>query len=307
MIQAIALEVNSFFKQLLKSFDRLPCLEIRSYTHSMKPKMKLGLIGCGRMGSAILTGALERGLFKASEVCVHNRTEASAKLLAKKTGIHLAASNQEVAEISDLVLLGCKPQQVSDVLHEISPALPGNTVIISLAAGITLATMESATPEGTRIIRSMPNTPCMINKGATGITAGSFATQANMEAVSSLFDAVGIVEEVEEHQLDALTALSGSGPAYVYQFVQSLSEQATKEGLPEKQALQLAIQTVLGAAKMLSATGQPPQQLIDQVTSPGGTTLAGLAALTEHGFEKSIAAGIHAAAERSREIAQEAP
>lgn len=268
--------------------------------------MKTGLIGCGRMGGAIVEGALKAGAVKPEGLLLSSRTRASAEALARKTGGQPADNNLQVARECDLVLLGCKPPQVVGILGEISPALPGGAVLVSVAAGITLASMESACPPGTRVIRAMPNTPCMVGMGATGIAAGSSATGADIAMASALFASVGLAVTTTEPQLDAVTGLSGSGPAYIYTLVQALADQGAAEGLEKSDALRLAVRTVMGAAHMLESTGKSPQQLIDQVTSPGGTTLAGLAALAEHGFGSCIAEGVRAATARSREISEQA-
>lgn len=267
--------------------------------------MKIGFIGCGRMGSALLEGALRANIVTAPEVWIFDPYPGAAEAVAEKTGVNIAANNSEVIRKCDLVLLACKPYHVVDILGEISDELPENTVILSIAAGVTLARMEASCPEGTRIIRIMPNTPSLIGDGASGIAAGTCATESDLSAARQLLESVGIVEVVTESQLDAVTGLSGSGPAYVYTFIESLAAQAVKEGLTEETALRLATQTVIGAARMVETTGLPPATLRDQVTSPGGTTLAGLAALTAEGFDSTIAAGVSAATERSREIAEE--
>lgn len=267
--------------------------------------MKLGLLGCGRMGGALVEGALKAGLIQPENLLLCSRTKESAEALAEKTGGTVADNNLQLMQECDVLLLGCKPYQVLDILTELNPALPGNAVLVSVAAGVTLARMESTCPNGTRIIRAMPNTPCMIGLGATGITAGANVTETDMKAARTLLESVGIVTTITEPQLDAVTGLSGSGPAYVYTMIKALSDQAEKEGLEKNDALQLATRTVMGAAHMLQQTGQSPQQLIDQVTSPGGTTLAGLEVLANLGFEDTIAQCVHTATERSREIAAE--
>ncbi|MFK7910810.1 MAG: pyrroline-5-carboxylate reductase [Akkermansiaceae bacterium] len=267
--------------------------------------MNLGLIGCGRMGGALVEGALKANILEPKNILLSSKTKESAEKLAQTTGGSVAENNLQVVQDSEIVLLGCKPYQVLDILAEISPALPGNAVLVSVAAGITLGTMESASPAGTRIIRSMPNTPCMIGMGASGISSGTHANENDMAAARALLEAVGIVVSVEEDQLNAVTGLSGSGPAYIYSLIGELAKQGTAEGLKNSDALKLATRTVMGAAHMLEQTGKSPQELIDQVTSPGGTTLAGLAAMDGHGFGNSVAAGVRAATERSREIAAE--
>ena len=267
--------------------------------------MKIGLIGCGRMGGALIEGAIQIGVVEASNVLLHSKSAKSAASLADKCGAIVAKDNSEVVRASDLVLLSCKPYQVLDILKEVSDELPGNTAIVSVAAGITLATMEGACPEGTRFIRTMPNTPSLIGLGATGIAKGAHATEEDLSAAKELLASVGMVIETNEKQLDAVTGLSGSGPAYVYTFIEELAAQAVKEGLSSDDALALATQTVIGAARMVEQSPMSPAELRNQVTSPGGTTLAGLKALSDNNFESCIAAGVHAATERSREIAAE--
>jgi pyrroline-5-carboxylate reductase len=267
--------------------------------------MKIGFIGCGRMGGALLEGALKAKIVTSDNVWVSDPHPGASSAMAERFGINIAENNSAVIRNSDLVLLACKPYHVIDILEEVSGELPGNTVILSIAAGVTLGRMESNSPEGTRIIRVMPNTPSLIANGASGIAAGTHASDSDLSVAQQMLESVGIVEIVNESQLDAVTGLSGSGPAYVYTFIESLTQQAEKEGLPAETALRLAIQTVLGAARMVETTGMSPADLRNQVTSPGGTTLAGLEALTHSGFNESIAAGVHAATERSREIAEE--
>lgn len=267
--------------------------------------MKIGLIGCGRMGGALIEGAIKTGVVEAQNVLLHSKSTESATNLAEKCDAAVATDNSHVIRECGLVLLGCKPYQVLDILTEIGSELPGDTVIVSVAAGVTLARMESSSPEGTRIIRAMPNTPSLIGLGATGIAKGKNATEKDLAAAHKLLSSVSTVIETSESQLDAVTGLSGSGPAYVYTFIEELAAQAEKEGLSANDALILATQTVIGAARMVESSPMSPSELTNQVTSPGGTTLAGLKALTDHGFESSIAAGVHAATERSREIAAE--
>lgn len=267
--------------------------------------MTIGFIGCGRMGSALLEGALKAKLVDAKQIWVHDAYPGTADQLASKFGIQVAADNREVVRRCEMILLGCKPYQVIDILKETAPEIDPETTILSIAAGVTLGSMESASPAGTRIIRVMPNTPSLIGQGASGIAGGTHTSPDDLERARQILLSVGQVEIATEAQLDAVTALSGSGPAYIYRLIQSLAEQAETEGLPPEMALRLATQTVIGAGKMVEHTGMSPQDLIDQVTSPGGTTLAGLEALTQSGFESSIKAGVHAAAERSREIAAE--
>lgn len=267
--------------------------------------MRIGLIGCGRMGSALIGGIAKSDITTPADITVYDPHAESIESLVNQAGVAAAISNKDLAARAETILLAVKPQYVAVVLAEIAEAITPDHLIISIAAGVTVGKMEASCPAGTRIIRAMPNTPALIGLGATGIAPGSHATSADLQIARTLLESVGIVSETTEPQLDAVTGLSGSGPAYVYTLIESLTIQAEKEGLPADEALKLATQTVIGAARMVEQSDMTPRELVNQVTSPGGTTLAGLAALTEHGFENSIAAGVHAAAERSREIAKE--
>ena len=267
--------------------------------------MKIGLIGCGRMGSALIGGIAKSEITTPEDISVYDLNADFVAALVQNSGVSAASNNLDLTHTSQTILLAVKPQYIGEVLKEIAPAITKDHLLISIAAGVTLEKMEVACPAGTRIIRAMPNTPALIGLGATGIAPGSHATEQDLKVARELLESVGIVSVTQEPQLDAVTGLSGSGPAYVYTFIESLSLQAQKEGLALDEAIKLATQTVIGAAHMVEQTDMTPRELVEQVTSPGGTTLAGLDALTEHGFEKSIAAGVHAASERSREIARE--
>lgn len=267
--------------------------------------MNIGLIGCGRMGSALIGGIAKSDITTAQDIIVFDPNPESMTATISHCGAAAAANNVDLASKAETILLAVKPQYITQVLQEIAPALTKDHLIISIAAGVTLQKMEQFCPAGTRLIRAMPNTPALIGLGATGIAPGSHASTQDLELARQLLQSVGTVSLTQEPQLDAVTGLSGSGPAYVYTFIESLALQAEKEGLAIDEAIKLATQTVIGAARMVEQTNMTPRELVEQVTSPGGTTLAGLAALNQHGFEKSIAAGVHAAAERSREIASE--
>lgn len=267
--------------------------------------MEIGLIGCGRMGSALIGGIAKSDITTSSDIIVFDPNPDSMASTINNCGASAATSNVDLASRAETILLAVKPQYITQILKEIAPSLNKDHLLISIAAGITLEKMEQACPAGTRFIRAMPNTPALIGLGATGIAPGNHASTRDLELASQLLQSVGIVSITQEPQLDAVTGLSGSGPAYVYTFIESLAMQAEKEGLAIEEAIKLATQTVIGAARMVEQTDMTPRELVEQVTSPGGTTLAGLAALKQHGFEKSIAAGVHAATERSREIASE--
>jgi pyrroline-5-carboxylate reductase len=213
----------------------------------------------------------------------------------------LAGNGPEFAEC-DVVILAVKPQLMKSVLAEVRGVIRTDTLVVSIAAGVTLASVASGLPANQRIIRVMPNTPCLIGRGASAYSLGPDATADDGRLVAQLLAAVGVAFEVPEDQLDAVTGLSGSGPAFVYTMIELLGQGGTAMGLPATLAAELATHTVAGAAEMVLATGETPAVLRDRVTSPGGTTLAGLKALEENGFEAAVLAAVRAATRRSAEL-----
>jgi len=195
-----------------------------------------------------------------------------------------------------------KPQILPAVLAEVAPALKPGALLISVAAGVPVAVIERLVPAGTRVVRTMPNTPALVGAGATAIAAGGHATAADLEVAKRLFDAVGMTVILDEEQLDAVTGLSGSGPAYVFLIIEALSDAGVKMGLSRYNALALAAQTVHGAAKLLIETGEHPGRLKDMVTSPGGTAIAGIATLEAGGLRTTLINAVEAATSRSREL-----
>jgi len=202
-------------------------------------------------------------------------------------------------ETSDIVLLAVKPQVIDRVLLEIAGGTKPNKLIVSIAAGVPLSRLESCLPDGTHVVRVMPNTPCLVGEGAAAYAGGHYANSRDLSRVGQIFSSVGIALPLEEHQLDAVTALSGSGPAYVFMFIESLIAGGVQMGLSHGVALKLAVQTVLGSTVMARDTGQHMAELRDAVTSPGGTTIAGLRALEEGSFRATVMSAISRATERS--------
>ncbi len=263
--------------------------------------MKIAILGCGKMGSALVKGVVQAGAVQATDVALSDVYPASREALAAELpGSRTAASNLEAATGADLVLLCVKPYDVVGVLQEIS-TLPQATLVVSIAAGVPLGKLESAAGKH-RVIRVMPNTPAMIGQGAAAYSLGTTATEADAAATETLLAATGLAVRVAERLLDAVTGLSGSGPAYVYTFIEALADGGLQMGLSKEQALKLAAQTVAGAAAMVLQTGLHPAILRDQVTSPGGTTIAGLAALEEAGLRAACMAAVRAATLRAQEL-----
>lgn len=219
-----------------------------------------------------------------------------------ETGIVVTADNLEVARTAETILIGVKPAVVLPVVREIAAALEGK-LVISLAAGVRLESMEAVAPA--RFMRVMTNTPSAICRGASAIAPGIRTTMQNLTEAEEVFTAVGIVVRIEEQHIDAVTALAGSGPAFVYTVIEALAEGAQQRGLPGEAALRLATQTVLGAAQLASETGMSPEELRRMVITPGGTTAAGLAAMEKLNGSEAISAAVAAATDRSREMAKE--
>ncbi len=264
--------------------------------------MKLGVIGCGKMGTALVEGAVRSGAVAAADVTGVDPVQAARDHFAKSTGAAVADEISALAD-ADVILLCTKPQDVPAALQEASIACHGRPVlVISIAAGITLSALETATAAHLRMIRAMPNTPALVGKGAAGYCLGSRATREDGDLASQLLGAVGLAVEVPERLMDAVTGLSGSGPAYVYLVIEALADGGVRAGLPRTDALRLAAQTVLGAAAMVLETGEHPAVLKDMVTSPGGTTIAGLAELERHGLRAALIDAVNAATRRAAEL-----
>jgi pyrroline-5-carboxylate reductase len=259
--------------------------------------MKLGVIGCGKMGSALVEGAIRAGTLTASQVSGFDPSPEAARAFADATGARLADG---VAGLdADTFLLCTKPQHAAAALA----ALPaGEALVISVAAGLSTAFLERHAPAGIRVVRCMPNTPALVGKGAAAFCRGTAATAADAEAARLLLGSVGLAVELPESLMDAVTGLSGSGPAFVYVMIEAMADGGVRAGLPRAESLRLAAQTVLGAAAMVLESGQHPGALKDMVASPGGTTIAGLAELEKHGMRSAFIEAVHAAARRSAEL-----
>lgn len=243
---------------------------------------KAAFIGVGNMG-----GALARAAVKAlgwTDVVVTNRTLSKAEALAKETGCQVAGSNLEAAQKGEYLFLCVKPKQVKDVVAEIKPALTPGKVLVSVAAGVDLADLESWTGEKTPVLRIMPNTPCSIGMGMTALVGGTRAKEEHFTSVEAILAQSGRVERMEEGQIDAFSAVAGCGPAFIYPYIEALADGGVAAGLPRAKALTYAAQMTLGAASMVLETGLHPGKLKDDVCSPGGSTIEGVAALERHGI-----------------------
>ena len=262
---------------------------------------KLGIIGCGKMGSALLEGAISAGAIAAESVSAYDKFAPAAESLASTCGAKLASSNAEVVANSDAILLCVKPQDMLEMLAELGEGSRGK-LFISIAAGITISALEAALDPRARVIRVMPNTPALIKQAASAYALGSAATAEDALLASALLKAVGTVTEVPEKLLDTVTGLSGSGSAYVYTIIEALADGGVLCGLSKAQAIELAAQTLAGAANMVLTTGDHPAALRDQVTSPGGTTIAGLQVLEAGKLRATLIGAVEAATKRSKEL-----
>ncbi len=265
--------------------------------------MKLACLGTGKMGTALLKGIVDRGVCAASDISISDPSSAAmAAAEAAVPGVRTADSNEAAARDAGVILLCVKPAGIVPLIESLRDLPPA--LLISIAAGIPLASME-AVAGAHRIVRVMPNTPSLIGQGAAAYATGTRATAADAALTEQLLGAVGTVTRVPENLLDAVTGLSGSGPAYIYTVIEALADGGVAEGLPRQQALQLAAQTVAGAAAMVLQTGLHPAVLRDQVTSPGGTTIAGLAVLESKGLRTAMMESVRAAARRARELGKD--
>jgi pyrroline-5-carboxylate reductase len=264
----------------------------------------MGFVGAGKMATALAGGFLSAGLIQPKQLFASDPDEAATAHFAKMTAGTIVKNNRALAEASRVLILAIKPQHFSTAADELRASLSADHLVISILAGVTLSALAERLGEKTRLVRVMPNTPCLIGQGASAFCLNRAATAADAKLVARLMGAVGIGFPVEEKLLDAVTGLSGSGPAYVCLMIEALSDGGVRMGLPRHVATALAAQTVAGTARMILETGQHPSILKDQVASPGGTTICGLQALEDHGARAAFIAAVEAATERAIELGQ---
>jgi pyrroline-5-carboxylate reductase len=262
----------------------------------------VGFVGGGNMGEALIKGLLAVGLVPADSIRASDIRSDRLAEIGRQYGIRTLTSNRELVAQADVVILAVKPQIMAAVLDDIAPQITTGKFLISIAAGVPTARIRERLPAGTRLVRVMPNTPALVLEGAAAIAKGEGLAPGDLETVQEIFGAVGKVVVVDESLMDAVTALSGSGPAYVALVVEALADGGVNMGLDRATAMTLAVQTVLGTARLLSDTGSHPGQLKDMVSSPGGTTIAGIAALEEGGARSAFIRAVERATLRSREL-----
>ena len=264
--------------------------------------LAVGFLGAGPMATALAASWAKAGLLDVARSRAADPYPEVRERFEKATGVPAVPTNGVVASLCDVLVLAVKPQVIPAVLAELRPSLEPRHLVISIAAGVTLSTLAEGLGPQTRIVRVMPNTPCLVGASAAGFSTPSGRTGSDTMLVGRLFSAVGKAYQLPEHLLDAVTGLSGSGPAFVYVFIEALADGGVRCGLPRDVAQALAAQTVLGAAKMVLETGQHPGALKDAVASPGGTTIAGLHALERAGFRGAAMDAVEAATKRAQEL-----
>ena len=261
----------------------------------------IALLGVGKLGEALLSGLLRSGT-PAGSMLASERHQDRAAEIAERYGI-VTPSPEEATAQADVVLLAVKPQDMRALLTDIAPHVRPGTLVVSMAAGITAALVEELLPDGTHVVRVMTNTPVFVDEAMSAISAGSHASPEHLQLVEDLLSPVGKVVRVPESQQDAVTALSGSGPAYFFFLVEAMIDAGILLGLPRAVAAELIVQTAVGSARMLRESGEHPVLLREAVTSPGGTTIAAIRTMEDHGVRAAMLAAIEAARDRSRELA----
>jgi pyrroline-5-carboxylate reductase len=263
---------------------------------------KIGVVGAGKIGSAIVRGVIRAGLVAKDQVIASDVSDALREAISNELGIKVTSDNGEVCDFADTMILAVKPQIVDDVVKEMAKKVGKTKLLVSVAAGVPLSRIEGNLAQGARVVRVMPNIPCIVGAGASCYAGGAHATAKDLENVALILNSFGIALPVEEKYLDAVTGLSGSGPAYVFLFIEAMADGGVQVGLSRDVALKLALQTVYGSARMALESAKHLGELKDEVTSPGGTTIAGLYALEQKGFKGTVMDAIVHATRRSQEL-----
>ncbi|WP_447976830.1 pyrroline-5-carboxylate reductase [Candidatus Nitrospira bockiana] len=263
---------------------------------------RIAFVGAGSMTEALVSGLLHAGLTRRDDLIVSDILRARREHFQTRYQIQATGKNREAARQAQILVVAVEPQDLDEVLDDLRSSVPGDCLVISVAAGYPLARLAAHLGPAQRIVRAMPNTPSTVLAGATALAFPPQLPEADQESATAVFQAVGRVVFVEESLMDAVTGVSGSGPAYVYLMIEALADGGVRMGLPRSTAELLAAQTVLGAAKMLLESGEPPGRLKDRVASPGGTTIAGLARLEDGRVRGTLISAVEAAVRRSKEL-----
>jgi pyrroline-5-carboxylate reductase len=270
----------------------------------MSSILTVGFVGCGKMATALAQGFIRANLVAPAQLIGSDVSEESRETFSRSTGATSTSRNRDVPQAADVVVLAVKPDQVREVIAELRDGVTSSHLILSIAAGVTLARLEGALPEGTRVVRVMPNAPALVGASATAYALGRSAQAEDSQLVHRLFVAVGSAVQVGESLLDAVTGLSGSGPAYAFLMIEAMSDGGVAAGLPREVATRLAVQTLLGSAQMVLETERHPAALREMVTSPGGTTVEGLYELEKGGVRAALISAVRSAADKSRRLGQ---
>ena len=269
----------------------------------MKGLGKIAFIGAGNMAEAMVKGIIKSGLARPHNIYITNKQDNDKlKKLHDAWGVHVDTNKKNVLENADTVLLLVKPQDMEEALQETAGLITPKQLVVSVAAGISLGWLQTRLGEGVPVVRTMPNLPCQVSEGATAVSTGTWADTEHQQVVEKLFSSIGMVVNVKEELIDTITGLSGSGPAYVYLMISALAEAGVQAGLTKEMGFQLAVQTVLGAAKLVKESGLDSNKLMSLTASKGGTTSAGLKELEDGDFATIIGAAVKMAAKRSKEL-----
>ncbi len=264
--------------------------------------MKIGFIGLGNMAKAMIGGMLSKGIARPNELIGSAKTEKTRMAVQEKYGIEVLADNGAVAEASDILILAVKPQMFAEVIPQIRERLGKDALLVSIAAGKTIAQIEEMLGGSFKVVRCMPNTPAMVGEGCSGVCRNERVTEEEMARCMKLVSSFGLAQEVSEKLMDAVVGVSGSSPAFVFLFLEALADGGVKAGMPRAQAYQFAAQTVLGSAKLMLETGKHPGELKDMVCSPGGTTIEGVQVLEDMGLRSAVMNAVEACVEKSRNM-----
>jgi pyrroline-5-carboxylate reductase len=266
----------------------------------------VAVIGAGNIGRALIGGMIESELIAPQQVIATRRTESALEDMAEEfPGLQTSTDNVAAVEEASVVLLTIKPQSRAEVVTNIRDHIGRDVLVVSVLAGITTERLQLGFGQDQPVVRAMPNTPALVDAGATALAAGTYATAAHVTIARQIFEAVGEVVTVPEEHMDAVTGLSGSGPAYVYMFIEALTDAGVKQGMSRADAAKLSAQTVYGAAKLAIETGKHPAILRDEVTTPGGTAIAAVSSLEQHGLRTMLINAVGTATQRSKELNEE--
>ena len=258
----------------------------------------IGFIGAGNMGKAIIKGILSVGQATPEEIFVYDSYQPSLDSIQSELGVSITSSENEVVQKASIIILAVKPNAIDEVLNKIKDDLTKEKVLVSIAAGTPIEKLSAHLSNESKVVRVMPNTPALVGQGMSAISCNPYVTEEEKQAILAVFNSFGEAEIVSESLMDAVTGLSGSGPAYVYLFIEALADGAVFEGMPRESAYKFAAQTVLGAAQMVLETGKHPGELKDMVSSPGGTTIAAVKSLENNGFRSAVINAVNAAAKK---------